>query len=242
MPKSEQQKSAPKPADIALGSRLGDATRQFSNAEIAEIAGVSVNTVVRWKNGRVSADPHALAKIASKSGVALLWLVTGEPPMRPNDSPFGPSVAGAEAKIGEVRVPIINVTASAGDGLGVDDERSVDYLTFSLTRLLELGSPEHMEIIAVEGDSMEPELRSGDHVMVDKSQVRLADGLYAVSVNDHLFVKRVRVKGKLKADLVSANPAYPPFEITIADPKDGDDIQQDGALIIGRVVWSGRAL
>jgi phage repressor protein C with HTH and peptisase S24 domain len=145
-------------------------------------------------------------------------------------------------RFGEVKIPIINVVASAGGGSDFGDGEQVDHLSFSLKMLLELGNPDQMQIIKIEGDSMEPELASGDHVMIDQSQTKLADGLHAVFVDGHLFVKRVHVTGRLKASLVSTNASYPAFEIQIADPDDIDDIDQDCARIIGRVVWAGRAL
>jgi phage repressor protein C with HTH and peptisase S24 domain len=180
--------------------------------------------------------------LAEAAGVRAEWLFTGQEPMYPGDSGGNENLEVGGVRFGEVKIPIINVVASAGGGSDFGDGEQVDHLSFSLKMLLELGNPDQMQIIKIEGDSMEPELASGDHVMIDQSQTKLADGLHAVFVDGHLFVKRVHVTGRLKASLVSTNASYPAFEIQIADPDDIDDIDQDCARIIGRVVWAGRAL
>ena len=84
-----------------------------------------------------------------------------------------------------------------------------------------------LSAIRVEGDSMEPDLRSGDEIFVDRNK-RAGEGIFVVRIGDALHVKQVRVSAPDRIALVSANPAYPPLEL----PR--DEIE-----VIGRVVWKG---
>jgi phage repressor protein C with HTH and peptisase S24 domain len=82
---------------------------------------------------------------------------------------------------------------------------------------------------------MEPTLRSGDHALVDRTEVRprQKDGLYVIRADGGLQVKRVSahpVSGLLT--ISSDNPAYRSY----ADIRPGD------VAVIGRVIWIGRRM
>lgn len=144
-----------------------------------------------------------------------------------------------QVAFGEKRIAVYDVFASAGFGNDTPEEKPEAYLTFPLKWLNDLGNPDEMNIIKIQGDSMEPELRSGDLVLVDYSQRDLRDGLFAISIDDMLYVKRLEVKGRHKARVVSTNPAYESLEISLSG---SDDVNQSADRIVGRVVWAGRAL
>lgn len=202
-------------------------------AKAAEIAGVTPKTMQRWLKGESSIDVGAVIKICRAINVNPFFIFTGMSDDSGDwETPLPPT------KIGEKRVPIRDISASAGHGIDIFEERPSKWITFSLEWLMTMGEPEAMEIITVDGDSMEPELRDGDQVMIDRSQRQIKDGMFVVLVDDRLFLKRLRVRGRNKAELVSANPNYPPFEVTM--PDEDDDVAQDGAAIVGKVVWSGR--
>lgn len=220
--------------NFQIGNRLRKQLEgALTFAKAAEIAGVTPKTMQRWLKGESSVDVGAVVKICRAIGVNPFFIFTGM-----SDESGDWETALPPAKVGEKRVPIRDVSASAGHGIEIFEEKPRHWITFSLEWLMALGEPEAMEIITVEGDSMEPELRDGDQVMIDRSQRQTKDGMFVVLVDDRLFLKRLRVRGRNKAELVSANQNYPPFEVTI--PDEDDDVAQDGAAIVGRVVWSGR--
>ena len=77
---------------------------------------------------------------------------------------------------------------------------------------------------------MEPLLRAGDEVLVDRSDRPFRDGIHVVRLEDTLLVKRVAAQGGGRLSLLSQNLAYPPIEVEAGNIE-----------IIGRVVWkSGR--
>ena len=130
-----------------------------------------------------------------------------------------------------VEVPRLPLDAAAGSGALAADERPFDSFRFSRGWLREQGlAAGQLSAIRVAGDSMEPLLRDGDEILVDRAQRALRDGIHVVRLGDALMVKRLAPGGSGRATLLSQNPAYPPLEVALADLE-----------IIGRVVWkSGR--
>ncbi len=130
-----------------------------------------------------------------------------------------------------IDVPRLALAASAGPGATVAEEEPFDAFRFSRRWLREQGLDGSMlSAIAVEGDSMEPLLRAGDEVLVDRRQQPFRDGIHVVRMGETLLVKRVAAQGGGRFSLLSQNLAYPPQEVR------GDEIE-----IIGRVIWkSGR--
>ena len=88
-----------------------------------------------------------------------------------------------------------------------------------------------LSAIAVEGDSMEPLLRHGDEILVDRTPRPLRDGIHVLRVGESLLVKRVAQSVPGRVTLLSQNLAYPPVEVDL------DDVD-----VIGRVVWKGGRL
>jgi phage repressor protein C with HTH and peptisase S24 domain len=93
---------------------------------------------------------------------------------------------------------------------------------------------EQLGVITVDGDSMEPTLRTGDTVLVDfgQNQPGDKDGIYVIRTGNGLQVKRLQVElGRpVRLSVLSDNPAYQPQRNLSAE-----DIQ-----VIGRVIWLGR--
>ena len=127
-----------------------------------------------------------------------------------------------------VEVPRLPLDASAGPGAFGAQEISYDAIRFSPRWMREMGlEGADLSAIRVEGDSMEPVLRSGDEILVDRNK-RSSEGIHVVRVGDALHVKQVQPTGPGRLRLVSANPAYAPMDLA------ADEIE-----IVGRVVWKG---
>ncbi|WP_233998058.1 LexA family transcriptional regulator [Erythrobacter sp. QSSC1-22B] len=125
-------------------------------------------------------------------------------------------------------VPRLPLDASAGPGAVGSEEISFDSFRFSRRWLREMGlEGADLSAIRVEGDSMEPVLRSGDEIFVDRNK-RAGEGIHVVRIGDALHVKQVQASGPELIRLVSANEAYAPIELA-----------REEVEIIGRVVWKG---
>ena len=128
-----------------------------------------------------------------------------------------------------VEVPRLDIGASAGPGALPDAEVPFDASRFSKRWLTEQGlEGAQLSAITVEGDSMEPLLRDGDEILVDRAQRPFRDGVHVVRLGDTIMVKRVASQGAGRLALLSQNLAYPPVEVS------ADEVE-----IIGRVVWKG---
>lgn len=130
-----------------------------------------------------------------------------------------------------IEVPRLEIDASAGPGANAGDEAAFDTFRFSRRWLAEQGlDGAQLSAIRVIGDSMEPLLREGDEVLVDRRPQPFRDGVHVVRLDESLLVKRVASQGAGRFALLSQNLAYPPIQVGA-----------DEFAIIGRVVWkSGR--
>lgn len=133
---------------------------------------------------------------------------------------------------GWVDVPRLALGASAGRGTVPLDERPFDNFRFSARWLREQGLEAAMlSAIAVEGDSMEPLLRDGDEILVDRTPRPLREGIHVLRLGDACLVKRVQLATPGRVTLISLNPEYPPIDADLADVD-----------VIGRVVWKAGRL
>ncbi len=131
-----------------------------------------------------------------------------------------------------VDVPRLPLGASAGAGALALEEGPIGALRFSARWLREQGLAAGMlSAIRVEGDSMEPTLRDGDEILVDRAPRALRDGIHVVRSGEALLVKRLDTAQPGRIVLVSDNPAYRPIELPRGEVE-----------VIGRVVWKGGRL
>jgi hypothetical protein len=129
-------------------------------------------------------------------------------------------------------VPRLALGASAGPGSLSGEEQPFDALRFSTRWLRAQGfEPASLSAIAVTGDSMEPTLRDGDEILVQRGAYPLRDGIHVVRVDDALLVKRLETGRPGVLTLISDNPSYRPIELP-----------RDDVAVIGRVVWKGGRL
>ena len=159
--------------------------------------------------------------IAAAFGVNPVWLKTGSGPVYQNE------------QASTVLVPKVAARACAGGGSFELSDMIVDELPFDRSWLSKKGNPGRMVAMEVIGDSMSPELEPGDNILIDQSQIHIADNnLYVVGLADSIQVKRVQIRPGLVV-LFSTNQRYSPVSLQ------GDEI--DTLRVIGRVLWSSRA-
>jgi hypothetical protein len=149
----------------------------------------------------------------------------------------GPDGRTADSPGEMIRVPLLDIGASAGHGAITEGEVAVAHIAFDPKWLRELckGSTNHLSFIRVQGDSMSPTLADGDDILVDGADGtdRLRDGIYVLRRDDALMVKRLAINPfAARATITSDNPAYPEWR----------DVEMSTLTIIGRVVWASRRL
>ena len=122
-----------------------------------------------------------------------------------------------------------DVYLSAGYGVEIYSEQS-QYMTIDL-RLLETEkgtkiNPEYCEIVRISGNSMYPEYRHGDRVIIDRNDTELSDGhIYAFRYKGQCFVKEINLLGN-KIKCISLNKEYDPFYIN----------EDEDFKVLGRII------
>lgn len=220
------------------------AARAGSVTALAKKAGISQSGIRRYFSGGEPTRPQ-LTALAEAVGVSLVWLATGEgspdsgPILAPTNGERFHGHALADVIDEYAPVPLYDVQAAAGHGAVVGLESVTDMLLFKRVWIhQELhANPSDLYLIHVDGESMEPTLRPGDVILVDRRNAQAVprDGIYVMRMDDTLLVKRLQRLPGRKVKVTSDNPAYDPFELSLDDP--GDDL-----AVIGRVVWSGRRM
>lgn len=213
--------------------------------EIATECGVANSAVTQWINGdSKSLKPENLYALARATGFCAEWLAIGEGPERlptvpihghPDMTPI--SVWDDETPLDddEVEVPFLReVELAAGNGRTAIQESAGFKLRFGKRSLRRQGvQPENAVCVTISGNSMEPVLRSGATVGVDRGKKDVVDGdLYAINHGGQLRVKQVyRLPGG-GIRLRSFNrDDHPDEEYPV------DVMQTHGIEIIGRVFW-----
>lgn len=129
-------------------------------------------------------------------------------------------------------IPRLPLGASAGPGTLPAEEIPSGRLRFNHRWLKGQGlEPAMLSVIEVEGDSMEPTLRDGDEILVDRTPRPLRAGIHVIRLDDVLLVKRLEPGPGGTVRIISDNPAYPRLERPLAELE-----------LVGRVVWKGGRL
>ncbi len=195
--------------------RVAEATGIDSQQELATLLGVNRSAVTQAKNRDVVPE-RWLHRLSRDLGLDAHWLTTGVEKRRASFEGFA-------------KVPKVRATLSAGGGSFETGAQIESYYAFEEQWLRRRGEPAQMVLMDVWGNSMEPELREGDTVLIDQSQRRvLAGSIYAVGVEDTVMVKRIEKRPSALV-LVSENREYEPIVLM------GDELEL--VRVLGKPVW-----
>ncbi len=179
--------------------------------EIADIAEVSSSAVTQWKDGPTKSLKTAPAtKLAAATGFSAMWIATGSGPEKSGIAPFDANVKPAPpgmraypviSKVQAGLVKEISCPYEPGDGFAVEfGEDDASQWAFFLE---------------IEGDSMLPDFRPGDRVLIDPDvSPRPGDFVAARNTKQEATFKKYRVRGIDESgqevfELVPLNDDYP---------------------------------
>lgn len=122
-----------------------------------------------------------------------------------------------------------DVYLSAGYGVEIYDEvpekMTLDARLFVTERGNKI-NPANCEIVKVSGNSMYPEYRHGDRVIIDRSDIELMDGqIYAFRYKKQCYVKEINLLGN-RIKCISLNKEYDPFYIEM----------DEDFIVLGRIL------
>ncbi len=218
--------------------------REIPRKDFASALGVSPQSVNNWFS-RDLPGQH-LVRAAAFLGVRPEWLATGEGAMtdvvadgdHPEMIPLALWDDETPLSDDEVEVPFLReVELAAGSGRTVIQENGCFKLRFGKRSLRRQGVQfENAVCVTVTGNSMEPVLRSGSTVGVDRGKRDIIDGdLYALSHGGQLRVKQVYRMPGGGMRLRSFNQDEHPDEAYNLD-----QVREQEISIIGRVFWSAQ--
>lgn len=163
-----------------------------------------------------------MVRMAFEAGVSLDWLAAGERFREFTDiEAIGDgSHYAIEAKSRSGRpvsqefsaVPLYDLEVAAGAGRQLRDEHVVDWFAFkeSWVRQVLGTTPANLGLVTAVGDSMEPTIRHGDVILVDRGVDQVHDdAIYVIEQWGQLKVKRLHRAAKGSVTIRSDNPAYP---------------------------------
>lgn len=218
---------------LSRGDRFKElrATLGLSQQAIAEKFGISKPSWQRYESGTDVPNGTILSAIADNSDFSVHWLLTGEGPKLYSEFPDEFREAGF------VKIPRYEAVASAGPGAISYSEERLEFKAFDKEWIrTELRrNPENLALITARGDSMEPEIRNGQTLLVDVADREpVRDGIYVFRVEDAVQVKRIQRAMTGEIVLKSDNRSYSEEVLT---PRQAKSLH-----IIGRVVWYGKKL
>lgn len=224
----------------------------MSQEQVAKAADVPLESYKKYELDKRHPRADVLLAISRALQISLDWLIDGvgssrdqqasaPARLRSHSERLQEQLRAEEPRAGYVYVPLYDVHAAAGEPVAAPQTESVvNELAFRedwIRSTLHV-SPSDLSLVHVEGDSMEPDLRAGDIILIDHTDTTARrEGFYVIRLEDALLVKQVQrlPGGVLK--LSSRNPTYEPISLQLPA------IQTDGKYaIIGRVVWACRRL
>ncbi|MBP0047675.1 S24 family peptidase [Marinobacterium sp. AK62] len=117
-------------------------------------------------------------------------------------------------KDGEIAIPQFDVRAAMGAGqVAPDYVETIRHLTLHQGYLSTLGvrytQPGNLAIVTGHGQSMEGTINDGDPVIIDRGvQSFIGDGIYLLTWNDLLFIKRLQMVSATEVEMISDNPKH----------------------------------
>lgn len=175
--------------------------RGLSQGDLAKKIHVTKQTISNYETSKRMPDVETLEKIADALGVPMSSLVSRDDQRETINSIYGFAAASPNV----IRVPILG-TITAGIPINaVEDVLDWEELPISMAR----GGKEFFGL-RIRGDSMAPEYRNGDTIILRKQETCESGQDCAVMVNNEdATFKRVRITdGGIV--LMPINPAYEP--------------------------------
>lgn len=218
--------------------------RNLDINELKEIRRKNLNFLIGWKFGSERGFQSRAVEFIGKPQSLLSGVLKGskgigeelarEMEVRFNlnlkpgylDDPELPSILNGTTAAKEsslITVDQYNVRGSLGHGsFPADYIEVVRTITLDKNELMRRGvsysSPDNLSIITGWGDSMIGTIEHGDLLLVDRGITSFTkEGVYLLSWDGDLYVKRVQKASKDKFLLISDNDKYKPIEADICD-------------------------
>jgi len=220
------------------------------DCDLAKKLHISENTLAQYRKGAGVLKSIVVEELISTYHFSPTWLFRGEGEPFPGARSKYPEVCGPEEyKVHVIDTPshgeaaeddgeflfVPQVSDKISAGFGLEPYNHVEMrIAFRKDWLQKKGNPKNMNLIRVDGDSMEPTLMSSDLVLVDHGRnfIGPQGGIYAITLDSMIMIKRLQVMPLVnKVSIISDNDRYRSIDADIAQVK-----------VNGKVIWFGRNL
>jgi len=208
-----------------IGTRIKFARDHLglTQKEFAETLEISRNAILKYEQNITMPGGQVFIVIHQHTGVNPTWLLLGE------GDPFKKSLSQNDVEI--VMIPKVAARLAAGGGSLETEGNALGTYSFRADWIYRKGNVSQMVLMDVAGDSMLPEIKNGDMVLIDQSKTEvLGYRYYAVGIEDAIYIKELRTEPN-KLILHSLNPDYEDIVVDIS-------VEQPNSIrIIGQVIW-----
>lgn len=173
---------------------------------------------------------ETLRLIAEVLGKPLTFFTDPTPAPEPDLPPVHSASEGETTPI-----IALDLSLSMGPGTPIEDFIESEPVEFDIGWLRRItSSPYHrLRLLRGIGDSMEPKFYTGDRILLDTTERKLArlDGYYWITLWGAHGLKRLRPAGPTRVTVISENSEHDPIEVDASE-----------LTIEGRAIWFGRDL
>ena len=216
---------------MSVGKRLKELRicKNMTQLEMGDMLDIPQSNLYRYESDVSKLTTEKLEKI-HQLGVNVNWLITGEGEMFRNNNP---STNTLIEDLSVIKIPMIDVKASAGQGMVNYIEDIKDFISLPENILPAYTNKKNLAIIEIMGDSMEPTIKNGEIVILDTGVQEIRSGsVYLIRVFDDLRVKRIDRKMNGNIVIMSDNAVYPPEELAF------EELENSPLHIIGIIILS----
>ena len=193
-----------------------DGGKKIFDKEIAEALGMTGSQYSNAKK-RNSIPYDKISELCAKNRISINWVLYEQ-----NTEMLKTDMEqGFQIKL------FNNVNASAGGGAFNDDE-NFTYLSLdpAYVRLLGVSEKDKIDAITVTGESMEPTLRDGSIILIDRNKTDIVNGsIFVINAGGTVYIKRLMMNPNGNIDMISDNSIIPKQEAHVEE-----------SVVIGRVI------
>lgn len=210
--------------------RIKKSTGARTQVELASILGIRQSSISDAKR-RKSVPADWLVKLFRAYGLNPDWILEGAQPQFLCEGRL-PAMSVSEPSVGYAPAAARSRTVAVSTMAGARDEEG-NWLPLPVEQLVipETFARNNLLVVKVDSTGMEPLIRKGAYVGIDRDQTRVMSGeLYAVAMPlEGLVLRRVYHDSEHDRILLrSENPAYSELSLPIAKLE---------ATVVGRLVW-----
>ncbi len=190
-----------------LSNEIGE--KKVLNKDVAKALGITPeNLSILKKRNKIPYEE--IAYFCAKRKISINWLLFDQ---------LSDDIIKETEKFATIRY-FKDINASAGGGaLNFEENYETVYIDKKII-------DKNLDAINVIGDSMEPTIKDGSIIFIDRNDTNISNGgIFVISTPAGVFVKRVRIKSSGEIELISDNKVYPP-----------ENLKTDEVKIVGKVV------